>query len=90
MLVYATLNHTNEFFSISKLLQYRRDKIPIHSTKDFEDITERLLFSLFDTSNKSQIIEIICKIILFLIAAECFSVIIVTEVFCMRFLRIVE
>ena len=68
----------------------RRDKIPIHPTKDFEDITERPLFSLFDILTTSQIIESACKIVLFLIVvdADCFSFVIVTEVYCMRFLRI--
>ena len=77
----CNFNHTNEFCSISKHLQDRKDKIPIHSTNDFDDITERFLFSLFDTSTTSQIIESVCKIVLFLIAAGFFSVIIVTEVF---------
>ena len=67
----------NEFNSISKLLQIRRDKIPIHSTKDFEDIAERLLFNLFDISTTSQITESACKIVLSLIAADCFLFVIV-------------
>ena len=54
----------------------------IHSTKDFVDIAKRFLFNLFDTST-SQIIEIACKIVLFLIGADCFSSIIITEVYCM-------
>ena len=66
----------------------KRDKIPIHSTKDFEDIAERHLFNLFDISTTSQIIESACKVILFLIVADCFSFVIVTEVYYMRFLRI--
>ena len=66
-------------------LQDGKDKIPIYSTIDFDDITERFLFSLFDTSTTPQIIERVCKIVLFLIAADCFSVIIVTEVFWMQF-----
>ena len=66
----------------------RRDKIPIHSTKDFEDIAERLLFNLFDISTTSKIIGNACKIVLFLIAADCFSFVIVTEVYCIQFLRI--
>ena len=66
-------NHTNEFCSISRLLQDRKDS----------------LFSLFETSTTSQIIESVCKISLFLIAGDCFSVIIVTEIFFMQFLRIV-
>ena len=51
----------------------RKDKIPIHSTKGFEDITERFLFSLFDTSTTSQIIESVCKIVLLLIALIVFQ-----------------
>ena len=66
----------------------RRDKISIHSTKDFEDITERLLLNSFDILTRSQIIESACKIVLFLIAADCFSFVIVTEVYCMGFLRV--
>ena len=88
MLVYATLIIQINFAPYPDL-QDRKDKIPIHSTIDFDDITERFLFSLFDTSTTSQIIEIVCKIVLFLIAVHCFSLIIVTEVFCMQFLRIV-
>ena len=68
----------------------RRDKIPIPSTKDFEDIAERLLFNLFDISTASQIIESACKIVLLLIAADRFSFVIVTKVYYMRFLRILE
>ena len=66
---------------MSKLLQDRKDKITFHSTKDFDNITERFLFSLFDTSTTSKIIESVCKTVLFLIVADFFSVIIVTEVF---------
>ena len=43
--------HVNEFVSLSKLMQSRKDKISSN------DITERLLFSLFDTSIMSQIVE---------------------------------
>ena len=60
----------------------------MYSTKGFEDIPEMFLFNLFDTSTTSQIIESACKVVLFLIAADCFSFVIVTEVYCMRFLRI--
>ena len=84
----CNFNHANEFLSISKLLQIRRDKIPIHSNKGFDDIAERFLFNLFDTSTISQITESACKIVLFLIAADCFSFAVVAEVYCMRFLRI--
>ena len=69
-------------------MQIRRDKIPINFTKYFEDISERLLFNLFDISTASQIIESACEIVLFFIAADYFSFVAVTEVYCMRFLRI--
>ena len=88
MLVYATLIIQMNFAPYPNL-QDGKDKIPIYSTIDFDNITERFLFSSFDTSTTSQIIECVCIIVLFLIAADCFSLIIVTEVFFMRFLRIV-
>ena len=88
MLVYATLIIQMNFAPYPNL-QDGKDKIPIYSTIDFDDITERFLFSLFDTSTTSQIIGL-CIIVLFLIEADCFSVIIVTEVFFMQFLKIVE
>ena len=84
----CNFNHANEFNTISKHLQIRRDKIAIHSTKDFENIAERLLFNLLAISTTSQIIESACKTVLLLIAADCFSFVIVTEVYCMPFLRI--
>ena len=43
-------NHVNKFVFISKLMQSRKDKI------DSKDITERLLFNLFDTSIMSHIV----------------------------------
>ena len=46
----------NEFVSISELMQRRRDKI------NSKDITERLLFSLFDSSVMSQIAEKVCTL----------------------------
>ena len=39
-------NRVNEFVSISEVMQRRKNKIPIN----FKDITERFLFSSFDTS----------------------------------------
>ena len=42
----------NEFTSISELMQSRKDKT---NSKDI--ITERLLFSLFDSSVMTQIVE---------------------------------
>ena len=66
----------------NELRQSRKDKT------NSKDITERLLFSFFDTSIMSQIVERRCKFILFLIASDWFSPIIVSNVFCIRFLRI--
>ena len=53
ILVYhgINFNHVNEFVSISKLMQSRKDKI------DSQGITERFLSTLFDTSIMSQIVE---------------------------------
>ena len=59
----------------------------MYSTNGFEDISEIFLFNLFDTSTTSQIIESACKKVLFLMAVDCFSFVIVTEVYCMQFLR---
>ena len=88
MLVYATLMKQMNFSPYPNFCKTEKTKFPIHSTKDFYDITERLSFSLFGTLTTSQITESVCKIVLFLIAADYFSVIIVTEAFCMPFLRI--
>ena len=65
----------NEFVSISELMQNRKDKI------NSKDITERFLFSLFDSSIMIQIVERMCT---FLIASDWRSPIIVTRpnVFC--------
>ena len=49
----------NEFVSISELMQSRKDKI------NSKDITERFLFSLFDSSVISQIVERVCTVELF-------------------------
>ena len=46
----------NEFVSLSELTQRRKDKI------NSKDITERLLFSLFDSSVMSQIAEKVCTL----------------------------
>ena len=45
-------------------MESREDKI------NSKNITERFLFSLFDTSVMSQIADRVCKIILFLIASD--------------------
>ena len=58
ILVY-TINHVNEFVSISELTQSRKDKI------NSKDITEKNLFSLFDSSVVSQIVERLCTVKLF-------------------------
>ena len=66
----------NEFFSISELKQSRKDKI------NSKDITERFLFSLFDSSIMTQIVErVYSKVIIFLIASDWCSPIIVTNFF---------
>ena len=71
------LNHVNEFVSASQLSQSRNDKIPSNSIKGF------------DTSIMSQVIERVCKIVLFfLIAADCFSPVIVSNLFYSWFLII--
>ena len=49
----------NEFVSIHELMQSRKDKI------NPKDITERFLFSLFDSSIMSQIVERVCTVKLF-------------------------
>ena len=57
-------------------MQSRKDKI------NSKDIAERLLFNLFDSSIKTQIVERMCiysKVILFLIASDWCSPIIVTR-----------
>ena len=46
----------NEFVSISELMQNRKDKI------NSKDITERFLFSLFNSSVMLQIAEILCTL----------------------------
>ena len=46
----------NEIVSISELMQSRKNKI---SSKD---ITERFLFSLFDSSVMTQIVERVCTL----------------------------
>ena len=80
--MWINFNHVSEFVSISDLLQSRKNKI------NSKDITERFLFSLFDRSIMSQIVERVCKIILFLMTSDWFSLIIVSNVSCIRFLRI--
>ena len=88
MLVYATLIVRMNFSPYPAFC--KTEKAKAQSTRPkASSIFQRFLFSLFDTSTTSQIIEGVCKIVLILTAANCFSVIIVTEVFCMRFLRIV-
>ena len=46
----------NEFVSISELMQSRKDKI------NSKDITERFLFSLFDSSVMLQIAARVCTL----------------------------
>ena len=47
----SCINHVNEFVSIPELMQSRKDKI------NSKDISERFLFSLFDTLVMSQIVK---------------------------------
>ena len=57
-------------------MQIRKDKI------NSKDITERFLFSLFDSSIMTQIVErVYSKVIIFLIASDWCSPVIVTNVF---------
>ena len=81
----CNFNHTNEFFSISNFCKTEKTKSQSTLPKALR-ILHTKERSLFDTSTTSKIIESVCKIALFLIAAYCFSLIVVTEVFCMRFL----
>ena len=64
----------NEFASISEILQSRKDKISIKYIKGF------------DTSIISQIVERVCKTVLyFLVVADWFSSIIVSKFFAVDF-----
>ena len=68
--------NVNELVSISELLQNRKDKI------NSKDITERFLFSLLDSLIMTQIVErVYSKVIIFLIASDWCSPIIVTNAF---------
>ena len=53
------LVYVNEFVSIPELMQSRKDKI------NSKDNTERFLFSLFDSSVMSKIVERVCAVKLF-------------------------
>ena len=74
ILVYATWN-VNEFVSISELMQSRKNKI------NSKDITERFLFTLFDSSMMTQIVERVYIKASFLITSDWCSPIIVTNFF---------
>ena len=52
-------NLVNQFVYIFTPLQNRKDKT------NFKDITERFLFSLFDTSNMSQVVNRVLKFSVF-------------------------
>ena len=52
----CNLKHVNEFVSISEFVQSRKDKI------NSENITERFVFSLFDSSIMTQIVERMCTV----------------------------
>ena len=52
---------------------YKGNEIPICSVKGsrkIKDIQERLLFNLCETSIASRMVKNVCKIVLFLIAAD--------------------
>ena len=55
----CNLKHNNEFVSIYQLIQRRKDKI------NSKDITEKFLFSLFDSSIMTEIVEKMCTVKLF-------------------------
>ena len=57
--MWINFNHVNESISISELMQSRKDKI------NSKDITERFLFSLFDSSIMTQIVERVCTVKLY-------------------------
>ena len=65
----------NEIVSISELMQNIKDKI------NYKDITERFLFSLFDSSVMTQIAERVYSKVIFSIASDWCSPIILTSVF---------
>ena len=68
--------NVNELVSISELLQNRKDKI------NSKDITEKCLFSLFDSSVMTEILErVYSKVLIFLIASDWCSPTIVANVF---------
>ena len=50
------LTYVNEFVSISELMESRKDII------NSKDITERFLFSLFDSSIMKQMVERVCTV----------------------------
>ena len=52
----CNLKHTNEFLSISELMQSRKDKI------ESKEITERFLFILFDSSIMTKIVKRVCTL----------------------------
>ena len=61
---------------MSELMQSRKDKVKA------KHITERFLFSLFDSSMMTQIVERVhSKVIIFLIASDWCSPVMVTNVF---------
>ena len=65
---------------------YKGQENPLYFVKGslkFKDIKARLLFNLYETSITSRMVENVCNIVLFLIAADWFSPIIASKVFCM-------
>ena len=62
---------------------------PVNGLQKTKDIQARLLFDLCETSITSRMVENVCNIILFLIAADWFLPIIASKVFWIWFLRVV-
>ena len=64
---------------------YKGHEIPIYSVKVsriFKNIKARLLSNLYETSIASQMMENVCNIVLFLVAADWFSPIMSSKLFC--------
>ena len=67
-IVVRNFDHVDEFVLVTKPWK-KENKILIYS----KDITAGFLFNLFDTSIISRIIESLCNIVMFSIAADWFS-----------------
>ena len=70
---------------------YKEHDIPIYSIKGlrkFKDIKSKI-YNLLETSTTSVMVEKVCNIVLFLIAADRFTPINASKAFCIWLLRIV-